>query len=786
MPQQTLFRMSKMKSIFKNRFLKRWFYFFPIQLVWVHLKNNLLIVMFWLLIISLITGKIAHDYGIQHLFLSPEYLHEVSWLSYFIMGFSFGGFAMAFNISSYIMNGHRFAFLATLSRPFIKYCINNSIFPIIGILVYLFNVISFSIDSGKELPYITFIVLSFIAGYTVNIFTCFVYFLSTNKDIKKMFGVATEAEREHEEEKDEDDIDLYPHPEEKAKKPMKDVLHRQVDWDQFINMDKEWNISTYLSSPFKIRLARNIDHYDNKMLKQVFQQNHLNAALFEIIVFCSIILLSFLSTFKLFIIPAGASLILLFTLFLMLTSAIHSWFRGWADFVLITLFVAFNYLSQFDFFNSGNKAYGLNYDTTKADFRDGTLQHNIIVDNYVEDVKHTVGILDKWRDKNSQHALQSTQKPKLVFVNCSGGGLRASLWTFYSLSKADSALNGELLNHTELITGSSGGMVGAAYLRELYMRANKGEVKNIYDQKYTDNVSKDMLNNLSFHVTMNDLIFKFRHFEDNGHTYTVDRGYAFENNLNENTDDMLNKRIGEYREPEANAEIPMMIVSPTIINDGRKLLISSQPISYLSYLAPKNNIRNKHTADAIEFSRFFKEQDADNLQFTTALRMNATFPFIMPVTHLPSSPVIEVMDAGARDNFGLDATMKFIYTFRNWISANTSGIVIIQIRDNEKRFQEEENPTRTFLGELTSPVRSIYYNLCRTQDMNHDQLLQYFSECFDGEIDLVDFELPTRKKGQKLSLSWHLTESEKNQITNAFNLPNNQKSLERLKYLMRQ
>ena len=470
----------------------------------------------------------------------------------------------------------------------------------------------------------------------------------------------------------------------------------------------------------------------------------------------------------------------------MLTSAIHSWFRGWADFVLIMLFVAFNYFSQFDFFNTENKAYGLNYETTKADFRDGTLQHNINADNYAEDFKHTVSILDKWRDKNSQHALQSKQKPKLVIVNCSGGGLRASLWTFFALSKADSVLNGELLNHTELITGSSGGMVGAAYLRELYMRANKGEIQNIYDQKYIDNVSKDMLNNLSFHVTMNDLIFKFRHFEDNGHNYTVDRGYAFENNLNENTENMLNKRIWEYREPEANAEIPMMIVSPTIINDGRKLLIASQPISYLSFLSPNNNVRNNHTIAAIEFSRFFKEQDADNLRFVTALRMSATFPFIMPVAHLPSSPVIEVMDAGARDNFGLEATIKFIYTFRNWISANTSGIVIIQIRDNEKRFQVEENPKKTFLGELMSPVGSIYSNMFRTQDMNHDQLIQYFSECFDGEIDVVDFELPTRKKGKKLSLSWHLTASEKNQITSAFKLPNNQKSLARLKLLMQE
>ncbi len=774
--------MSKKKSIFKNRFFKRWLYFFPLQLVWVHLKSNLLIVFLWLIIIGFITGNIAQHYGIQYLFLSPEYLHNVSVFSYFIMGFAFGGFVMAFNISSYIMNGHRFAFLATLSRPFIKYCINNSVFSIIGVLFYLGNVVLFLIDSDKSFWFISSIVIAFIIGYVGNIFLCFAYFSSTNKDIKKMFGIDHAVEQDSDD-KDEDDIDIYPDPQQKNQKTIKGVLHKKVEWDSFINIDREWNVSTYLTNPFKIKLARNIDHYDNKMLKQVFDQNHLNAALFEIIIFCSIVGLSFLSSIKYFIIPAGASLILLFSLFLMLASAIHSWFRGWADTVMILLFVAFNYFSQFDFFDSANKGYGLNYDTVKADFREGTLQNNINANNYTEDFLHTIEILDKWRIKNMRYTKESGHKPKLVIVNCSGGGLRASLWTYYALSQADSTLNGQLLKHTQLITGSSGGMVGAAYLRELYLRKQQGEVKNLYDDNYLNNICKDMLNNLSFHVTMNDLIFKFRSFEDNGHTYTVDRGYAFENNLNENTGNILNKRLWEYREPEEKSLIPMMVVSPTIVNDGRKLLIAAQPISYLSYLSPKNNIRNECTYDAIEFSRFFKEQDADNLRFTSALRMSATFPFIMPITHLPSDPEIEVMDAGVRDNFGIEATMKFIYTFRNWISTNTSGVVILQIRDSEKQFSIEENPKKTFISEFMSPVGSIYSNMFKTQDMNHDQLMQYFSECFNGDIDVINFELP-QKNGKQQSLSWHLTDPEKNQILNAINLPQNQKSMRRLTQLM--
>lgn len=97
---------------------KRLFYFFPVQLFFTHLKKNHLLIVFWLVVFGLITGNMGEKYGISYLFLSPEYLGEVSFASYTIFGFAFGGFVMAFNISSYIMNGHRFPFIATLSKPF--------------------------------------------------------------------------------------------------------------------------------------------------------------------------------------------------------------------------------------------------------------------------------------------------------------------------------------------------------------------------------------------------------------------------------------------------------------------------------------------------------------------------------------------------------------------------------------------------------------------------------------------------------------------------------------------
>src|SRR5438132_10592706 len=108
-------------KLLENSRIRRIIFFFPIQLLFLHLKKNHLHLIFWAILFGTITGNIAPRYGANYLFLNPEYLNHVSFLSYFIIGFACSGFMMAFHISSYIMNGFRFPFIATLYNPFLKY-----------------------------------------------------------------------------------------------------------------------------------------------------------------------------------------------------------------------------------------------------------------------------------------------------------------------------------------------------------------------------------------------------------------------------------------------------------------------------------------------------------------------------------------------------------------------------------------------------------------------------------------------------------------------------------------
>ncbi|MEY5042381.1 MAG: hypothetical protein RLZZ414_1945, partial [Bacteroidota bacterium] len=216
--------------------------------------------------------------------------------------------------------------------------------------------------------------------------------------------------------------------------------------------------------------------------------------------------------------------------------------------------------------------------------------------------------------------------------------------------------------------------------------------------------------------------------------------------------------------------------SPTIVNDGRRLLISPQPISYLTNLKPQSTLRNNYIHESVEFTRLFKEQEARNLRFSSALRMSSTFPYVMPIVHLPSEPEIQIMDAGIRDNFGMQTTLKFLYTYRKWLEMNTSGVVILQIRDLEKNKEIKAGEKNTILKALTAPVGNIYKNLFATQDYTHDQMVQYASEWFEGEIDIVDIVLE-QTEDKNLSLSWHLTKKEIEMIHQSIKTKNNIEAL---------
>lgn len=754
------------KFVMNHPWLGRIVFFFPVQLLLVQIKKNPIFVLFWLILTGFVTGTLAAKYGISLLFVDPEYLGDVGFFSFFIVGFACGGFIMAYQIACYIHNAYRFPFLATVSRPFVKFCMNNMLIPGTFVAVYIWKIVAFlntePLSGGQTFWDLT----GFLLGNLVFITISLLYFFRAGKDLSQLFGITTDT-REH-----------------RVKRMImfRDPKDNQLNW-KAVQPGKEardWHVETYFISFFRIRRARPYEHYDKSVLNRVFRQNHGRAVLFQIIVIITLLLFGLLRDSRYAMIPAGASILLLFTLYLMFTGILNTWFRGWSTLTAILILVFFNWIVQYGVFGNGTRAYGLDYTQPKVEYSLNTLA--VLGSDTAtlrRDSLNTIQMLEHWYAKN---ATATNPKPKMTIISCSGGGLRSSLWTFYTMRYLDSLSGNRMMGNTPLICGSSGGMLGAAYYRELYYRDEQRGTLDRYNPVYIEQVSKDLLNPMAFSVAVNDWFLPLRSFQYDSVSYGMNRAYAFEDALLRNTNGILEKPISAYREPEANAEIPMMIFAPTIVNDGRKLLISSQGVSYLISGPDAASANFNYTPDAVEFNRLFAGRHPENLRFTSALRMSATFPYITPLTELPTEPGIEVFDAGMRDNFGTDNVVRFLQTFNDWLSVHTSGVVLVQTRDKRKVREPEVNSANTIVNSMTRPLHSFYGNIFGVQDYNHDRELMTAGEWLSVPLDVLDFELKNQEP-DIISLSWHLTEREKLRATSCMNMEFNRENVEKYLHL---
>ena len=103
-----------------------------------------------------------------------------------------------------------------------------------------------------------------------------------------------------------------------------------------------------------------------------------------------------------------------------------------------------------------------------------------------------------------------------------------------------------------------------------------------------------------------------------------------------------------------------MFFNSVVSRDGRKMIMCTQPVRFLMRPATDSNKIVVQDPDAIDFNSFFSKQNSTNIRISSALRMNATFPYVLPNVWLPTNPVIDVMDAGIRDNFGQEMVNYFI------------------------------------------------------------------------------------------------------------------------------
>jgi hypothetical protein len=400
--------------------------------------------------------------------------------------------------------------------------------------------------------------------------------------------------------------------------------------------------------------------------------------------------------------------------------------------------------------------------------------------------------LDNWKAKLGG-------KPKMALVSVTGGANRSAVWTAYTLAQLErelAAAGVTFPQHVRVITGASGGMVGASYFAAtLPGPQGHGFADAAAAKAFVRKIGQDALTPVSQRLLFFDLPGAFL---PGGSPY--DRGLALEQAWDGYLDGALEKSFEQLAAGEAECWRPSLVLSPMIVEDGRRLLISNlylRPLvettgRYLStdpsgasggmttatadgspgVKRPKGGFQKdpRYSLTALEFFQLFPDRWS-RFKLATAVRLNASFPYVSPVAALPTNPPRHAVDAGYYDNYGVNLAAWWIYHNAKWIQDNTSGVVVIQIRDAVSERQRLTPMTSSIppkvwdlqqgLQGITGPAMGASQGLQAIMSFRNDEQLQTLSEMFNeaGKVvpffATVVFEFPG-----EVAMSWYLSDQE--------------------------
>ncbi|MGA7497254.1 MAG: tetratricopeptide repeat protein, partial [Isosphaeraceae bacterium] len=330
----------------------------------------------------------------------------------------------------------------------------------------------------------------------------------------------------------------------------------------------------------------------------------------------------------------------------------------------------------------------------------------------VRDIKALKAWLQRWNDCG-------VEKPQLVVVCTSGGGIAAAYWTTLCLAELEEKVP-KFPSHLRLVTGSSGGMLGAGlYVASLEAPDQPNQPKPEDRLRDLKGVWKncDFLTPVVRQMVFRDLPSTFctkelmpPYFKKDGDIQ--DRGRTLEEQwesicVGTSLKGRLSHSFAELAAGERAGWRPSLVVTPTIVELGRRLLISNldfrssdqgtlcNSIQFFTLFPDRADIRRSGAQIA-------RQKVVESLRLSTAIRMNAAFPIITPVLPLPvKSPRIRAADAGYLENYGVELAAAWIERNREWLVEETGGVTLIEIRAyTEKLKQEvERNPGRKSDGQ---------------------------------------------------------------------------------------
>jgi hypothetical protein len=403
---------------------------------------------------------------------------------------------------------------------------------------------------------------------------------------------------------------------------------------------------------------------------------------------------------------------------------------------------------------------------------------------------------------------------KLVIVSVSGGAYRAGFWTAKVLDRIvhESGRNAqlaELPRSIRLLTGASGGMVASAYLAALAPPADEEAPRwpsiegallgDIHANRGRDGggkfgtyfpIERDGLSPVAQQLVQRDIVrYMFAPLLSwnplGDWDRWSDRGAVLEEQWRS-----LRKTFADLARGERDGSRPSIILSPMMVESGQPLLISNLDLHQL--------VAENH---AIEFFSLFPDARA-SFRLQTAVRMNASFPYVSPAVALPTVPPRRVVDAGYYDNYGVSVAASYLAlpNVRKWISENVDRVIVIQVRAYaSKKADEVASPKGVGAAAefLTSPPSALFaardssmvfrnaeqlsaVGSLYPRDSHQRELVQtcVFENAAEANIEPGEDPAKHATKPPSVEMSWYVTPRSINEMSDQLTTPQNKEALQ--------
>lgn len=372
--------------------------------------------------------------------------------------------------------------------------------------------------------------------------------------------------------------------------------------------------------------------------------------------------------------------------------------------------------------------------------------------------KSVENAFDDWLavKRGNWKATHGNRTMPVVFIATQGGGIRALNWTTRVLGHLDSTY-GEFIDQTFVISGVSGGGVGAAaYLSYRHdMAEGRIEAENP-DSLFKVFTRQDFLSPLTASLAFGDNLQKFIPFPIASLERSKVLGLTWEKYYEEilGTDTFSDSFLSLwYGREESNYNLPSLILNGTLAENGQRVITSNLEVRSAQWFS--DDLDFFHTA-------------GNDISCSFAALNCSRFPFITSGALLDSSGYRKghIIDGGYRENTGLQTIYNLYKTVEDNISNPSPDsvdirLVIIYLQNGRDELRGDVSAVR-FLHDAITPIQGVL-NVNGTT-LTAKAIVQLFHQSFDfaypPNVEFHVLSLDDRRdKTIKLPLGWYMSDT---------------------------